>query len=94
MSKGRGKHSPVFKAKVALKAVKSEHRAANLAVRYEGHPNQIQACKKSFAEGASCVFSNGKEQKSRSDDALITRLYRQNGQLKLERDFLEERSSP
>ena len=45
-------------------------------------------------EGASGVFGNGKEQKKKNNDALVARLYQQIGQLKVERDFMEERSGP
>ena len=93
-SKGRRKHSLAFKAKVALEAVKGEETAAQLAARYEVHPGQIQAWKKALVEGASGVFGNGKEQKGRNDDALTARLYQEIGQLKVERDFLSERSGP
>ena len=63
------------------------------------HPGQIQAWKKALGEGASGVFGNGKEQKSRNDKvrhaaALIACLYQEIGQLKGERDFLAERSGP
>jgi transposase-like protein len=43
MSKERRKHSPSFKAKVALEAVEGEQTMAQLAARYEVHPGQIQA---------------------------------------------------
>ena len=94
MSKGRRKHSPAFKAKAALEAVKGQETVAQLAARYEVHPGQIQAWKKALVAGASGVFSNGKEQKARNDDALVARLYQEIGQLKVERDFLAERSGP
>ena len=94
MSKERRKHSPAFKAKVALEAVKGEETVAQLAGRYQVHPGQIQAWKKALVEGASGVFGNGKEQKTRSDAALVARLYQEIGQLKVERDFLAERSGP
>ena len=94
MSQGRRTHSPAFKAKVALEAVKGEETVAQLAARYEVHPGQIQAWKKTLVEGASGVFGNGKEQKGKSDVALIARLYQEIGQLKVERDFLAERSGP
>ena len=94
MSPGRRKHSPAFKAKVALEALKGQETVAELAARYEVHPGQIQAWKKALAQGASGVFGNGKEQKSRNDAALIARLYQEIGQLKVERDFLAERSGP
>ena len=69
MSQGRRKHSPAFKAKVALEVVKAEETVAQLAARYEAHPGQIQAWKKTLVEGASGVFGNGKEQKASSDAA-------------------------
>ena len=61
MSKGRRKHSPVFKAKVDLEVVKGEETVGQLAARYEVHPGQIQTWKKALVEGASGVFGNGKE---------------------------------
>ena len=94
MSQGRRKHSPAFKAKVALEALKGQETVAQLAARYEVHPGQIQAWKKALTEGATGVFGNGKDQKSRNDAALIARLYQEIGQLKVERDFLAERSGP
>ena len=94
MPQGRRKHSSDFKAKVALEALKGQETVAQLAARYEVHPGQIQAWKKALAEGATGVFGNGKDQKSRNDAALIARLYQEIGQLKVERDFLAERSGP
>ena len=94
MSKERMNHSPSFKAKVALEAVKGEQTVAQLAARYEVHPGQIQAWKKSLLEGAAGVFDGNRDERQKSDEALVARLYQQIGQLKVERDFLAERSGP
>ena len=95
MSKGRRKHSPVFKARVALEAVKGKETVAQLAARHQIHPSQIhpsqiQAWKKALTEGAAGVFSNGQEQKAKRDAALVARLYQEIGRMKVERDFLPE----
>ena len=75
MSQGRRKHSPAFKAKVALEAVKGEETVAQLAARYQVNPSQIQAWKKALTEGAAGVFGNRQDQTASNDAALVARLY-------------------
>jgi len=89
MKQSRRKHSPSFKARVALEALKGEATTAELAHRFELHPGQVRAWKKALAEGAASVF--GDDHDRRDDQGLISQLYQQIGQLKVERDFLESR---
>jgi transposase-like protein len=88
MKQNRRKHSPSFKARVALEALKGEETTAELANRFEVHPGQIRTWKKVLTEGATGIFGGDHDQK-KGDDALIAQLYQQIGQFKVERDFLE-----
>ncbi len=92
MKQKRMKHSPAFKAKVALAAIKGDKTVAELASRFEVHPSQIHAWKKALLEGAGQVFETGGNQQDKDRESLIPQLYQQIGQLKVEVDFLAERS--
>ena len=89
MKQNRRKHSPSFKARVALEALKGEETIAELANRFEVHPSQIRKWKSSLAEGAASIFSEDHARKKKEDENLVARLYQQIGQLKVEKDFLE-----
>src|SRR5450755_314636 len=55
----RRNHSPAFKAKVALAAVKGDRTIAQLAEHFDVHPNQITAWKSQLEGSASDIFGSG-----------------------------------
>ena len=55
----RRNHSPAFKAKVALAAVKGEKTLAELAQQFDVHPNQVTQWKAQLLDGAVEVFAGG-----------------------------------
>ena len=83
----RRNHSPAFKSKVALAAVKVEQTITELAQKFDVHPNQITQWKTQLLEQASTVFDQGAASKEPSVD--IKTLHAKIGQLTLENDFLE-----
>jgi len=95
MSNKRKQYSPQFKAKVALEAVRGEKTISELASQYEVHPTMINNWKRQLLEEASSFFEKGSEtsQTNESQQSQIDELYRQIGKLKVERDFLADRSA-
>lgn len=84
----RRNHSPAFKAKVALAAVRGEKTLAELAQLYDVHPNQITTWRTQLLEGAAGVF--GPEGGSEPSEPVIDvkTLHAKIGELTLVNDFL------
>ena len=83
--RARRNHSPIFKAKVALDAIKGEKTLAELAKLHDVHSNQIVDWKTQLLERAASVFGGDSAATPVVD---LKELHAKIGQLALENDFL------
>jgi len=88
----RKNHSPEFKAKVALEAIREEMTMAELSKKYGVHPTQIGTWKRAAIENMSAAFSKRGCDPERPTEAQIEKLHAKIGQLVVERDFLANAS--
>ncbi|GAI86879.1 unnamed protein product, partial [marine sediment metagenome] len=92
MKNKRRNHSAQFKAKVALAAAKGEMTIAELASKFEVHPNQVTQWKKRLLESVPDIFSRSRQRDRQKQGELTEHLYQQIGQLKVELDWLKTKS--
>jgi transposase len=85
----RRNHTPAFKAKVALAAIRGEMTLAQLAEYFDVHPNQITTWKAQLQEGAADVFGPGGGNGTAQPAVDVKSLHAKIGALTLENDFLE-----
>lgn len=83
----RRNHSPAFKAKVALAAIRGEQTLSELTQQFDVHPNQIKQWKEHLLAGVPEVFDGGVK-KAPAPEMDVTALHAKIGQLTLENDFL------
>jgi transposase len=84
----RNRYSAEFKAKVAREALKEESTIAEIAARFNIHPNQVSEWKKQALKGLSEVFAGRPHRDDVSHEAQVKELHAKIGQLTVERDFL------
>ena len=85
----RRNHTPAFKAKVALAAIKGDRTLIELAEQFDVHPNQITTWKAQLEGGAADVFGPGGGYGAAQPAIDAKPLHAKIGELTLENDFLE-----
>ena len=92
MKKTRRKIDAALKAKIALEALREQATVADLAQRYQVHPNQIYAWKKQLQDQAARAFDPKAGQDAEAQTAReIEKLHAKIGQLTIENDFFAKR---
>lgn len=89
MSRKRRTHSPDFKAKVALAAIKGDETLSELARRYQINANLIVKWKKLLLENSAEVFASGKGL-APNRESEIKSLQAKIGEITMENDFLSK----
>ena len=87
--RARRNHTPAFKAKVALAAIKGDRTLAQLAEQFDVHPNQIATWKAQLESAAADVFGPGGGKGTGQPAVDVKSLHAKIGELTLENDFLE-----
>jgi len=87
--RARRNHTPGFKAKVALAAIKGERTVVQLAEQFDVHPNQVAAWKAQLEGGAADIFGPGGGNAAAQPAIDVKSLHAKIGELALENDFLE-----
>ena len=87
----RRQHSPEFKAKVAVAALRGDRTLSELASTFGIHPVQITQWKKQALAELPEVFGQRRDREAEDHEALKAALYQEIGQLKVELDWLKKK---
>ncbi len=91
MSKKNHQHSPSFKAKVALSALKETDPVTELASRFQIHPNLIYKWRKFLFDNASSLFESPSLKVCSDDQAETKSLYEEIGRLQVQLNYLKKK---
>lgn len=93
MRRSRRNHSPNFKARVGLEALKGIKTVAEIAREHKLHPTQVSQWKREVSERLPEVFEGGADKSEGDKDQLIEELYAKVGKLSFELDWLRKKSA-
>ena len=84
----RTKHSPEFKAKVALTAIREQETVVEIARRFQLNANLVHKWKKEALERLAIVFAPSGGGGGENHEGRERELLQKIGELTVERDFL------
>jgi len=88
----RKKRDAKEKTLIAIEAIKGELTFAQISAKYGVNGSQISIWKKQLLDGAIDIFSDKHAKKAKCNNELVEELYKQIGQLSVERDWLKKKS--
>ncbi len=92
MSKTNRTHTPVFKAQVALAALKGHRTISQIAAHFQSHVNLVAHWNKQLLQGAANIFAPASKGLPPPDDAKQAERYQQIGRLQVELAFVKKKS--
>jgi transposase-like protein len=91
MTTTRKQHSPQFKARVVIEAIRGQKTLSQLGSQFKVHPIQIAKWRKGALEQMPDLFVDGRTRKARDGEADSNALYEEIGRLKVELDWLKKK---
>lgn len=92
MTTTRKRHSPAFKARMAMEAIRGEKTMSQLGSQFTVHPIQIGKWKKSAVEQLHELFVDGRTRKGEPAESGKDALHEGIGRLKMELDWLKKKA--
>ena len=92
MAAPRKSYTAAEKGKIALDALKGTLTQNELTSKYGVHSTQILAWKRQLIDSVPEIFSEKRQEKDVAQEKLVDELYKQIGQLTVERDWLKKKS--
>lgn len=93
MTKKRRSHSPEFKFRVALEAVKGMKPIAQIAQEKQVHPSLVRAWKKQLQEDGPELFRKENHRAEKEQQQKEEALYEQIGRLQMELAWLKKKAA-
>lgn len=91
-AKRRKVHTPEFKAKVGLEALRGVKQINEIGQEFGVHPAQVALWKKEIQEQAKTLFEGKRGPKPVAAHSEPEKLYSEIGRLKVELDWLKKKS--